>query len=103
MSRQPELNKQWSNLIAKASADGALKQRLQADPRSVFKEYGIEARADLRGGELDEAELDRVAGGMKWTRGTENADVIDARGGQTEILGFKISFDKDGKVSDISR
>jgi hypothetical protein len=53
--------------------------------------------------ELDTAELDAVSGGLKWTPGTKNDDVIDARGGQIKIFGFNITFDVKGDVSSVSR
>ena len=53
--------------------------------------------------ELNINELDVVSGGMKWTANTKNDDVIDARGGQIEILGFKITLDIKGNPSSITR
>lgn len=50
--------------------------------------------------ELDISELNAVTGGMKWTP-VENKDVIDARGGQIDILGIKITLDVKGNVSSI--
>ena len=41
------------------------------------------------------------AEGMKWTPGTKNADVVDARGGQAQVLFWNITFDVNGKVSSI--
>ena len=52
--------------------------------------------------ELEPGELDAVSGGMKWTP-VKNDDVIDARGGQINILGFSITFDVGGKISSVSR
>jgi hypothetical protein len=52
--------------------------------------------------ELDVTELNAVSGGMKWTPGTKNDDVIDARGGQIQILGFNITFDVKGNISSVS-
>jgi hypothetical protein len=49
--------------------------------------------------ELNAIELDAVSGGMKWTPGTKNPDVIDARGGQLSFLGLTFTFDINGKVS----
>jgi hypothetical protein len=34
---------------------------------------------------LELTDLDAVSGGMKWTPGTKNDDVIDARRGQIQI------------------
>ena len=51
--------------------------------------------------ELNASELDAVNGGMKWTPGTSNPDVIDARGGQFSFLGMNITFDVKGKISSI--
>ena len=53
--------------------------------------------------ELNAADLEAVSGGMKWTPGTKNDDVIDARGGQVKIFGFEITFDVNGKVSSVTR
>ncbi|MBR1269444.1 hypothetical protein JQ629_18180 [Bradyrhizobium sp. AUGA SZCCT0222] len=49
--------------------------------------------------ELNAIELDAVSGGMKWTPGTKNSDVIDARGGQLSFLGMTFTFDINGKLS----
>ena len=38
--------------------------------------------------ELNAAELDAASGGMKWTRGTKNDDVIDARGQSSLMAGL---------------
>jgi hypothetical protein len=38
--------------------------------------------------ELNAAELDAVSGGMRWTRGTKNDDVIDARGQSSLMAGL---------------
>jgi hypothetical protein len=49
--------------------------------------------------ELSHDELDHVSGGMKWTPGTKNPDVIDTRGGQLETWFGTFTFDVKGKVS----
>ena len=49
--------------------------------------------------ELNASELDAANGGMKWTPGTKNPDVIDARGGQFSILGITFTFDIKGNAS----
>ncbi len=49
--------------------------------------------------ELDTTELDAVSGGMKWTPGTRNPAVIDARGGQISLFGFSVTFDVQGRIS----
>ena len=51
--------------------------------------------------ELNISELDAVNGGMKWTPGTKNPDVIDARGGQFSFLGLSMTFDVKGNLSSI--
>jgi len=51
--------------------------------------------------ELNINELDAVNGGMKWTPGTRNPDVIDARGGQFNFLGLSMTFDVKGNISSI--
>lgn len=53
--------------------------------------------------ELNTIELDAVSGGMKWTPGTRNDDVIDARGGQFHIFGWTITLDIKGNVSSAGR
>ncbi len=53
--------------------------------------------------ELSIDKLDAVSGGMKWTANIKNDDVIDARGGQIEILGFKVTLDIKGNPSSITR
>lgn len=40
-----------------------------------------------------------VGGGMKWTRGTKNPDVIDARGGSFTSLGITFTKDINGNIS----
>ena len=52
--------------------------------------------------ELDTTALDAVSGGMKWTPGIKNDDVIDARGGQISIFGFNITFDVKGNISSVT-
>ena len=51
--------------------------------------------------ELNAIELDAVNGGMKWTPGTKNPDVIDARGGQFSFLGLTFTLDIKGNVSSV--
>ena len=51
--------------------------------------------------DLSTAEIDLVSGGMKWTRGTKNSDVIDARGGSMTFLGLVITFDAKGNPSSV--
>ena len=42
--------------------------------------------------ELNAAELDAASDGMKWTRGTKNDDVIDARGQSSLMAGLAGAF-----------
>ena len=49
--------------------------------------------------ELNTTDLDAVSGGMKWTPGTKNDDVIDARGGQISLFGYSVTFDINGHIS----
>ncbi|CAN7236286.1 hypothetical protein LJR220_000894 [Bradyrhizobium sp. LjRoot220] len=51
--------------------------------------------------ELNTSELEAVNGGMKWTPGTKNPDVIDARGGQFSCLGLTFTFDIKGNLSSV--
>jgi hypothetical protein len=55
----------------------------------------------LNSSELSTRELDAVNGGMKWTAGTANGDVIDARGGQLNFLGLHMTFSVGGNVTSI--
>lgn len=102
MPEQPELNEQWSKLVADTSSDETLQQRLREQPVSVLKEYGLPVQGDLEARELGDSELAGVSGGMKWTPGTSNPDVIDARGGQVKIMGFTFTLDVNGKISSIT-
>ena len=53
--------------------------------------------------ELALDDLGAVSGGMKYQPNTKNDDVVDARGGQIEIFGFKITLDIHGDPSSVSR
>jgi hypothetical protein len=60
---------------------------------------------DQQGGlrALSAPEIAQVAGGLKWTPGTSNADVVDARGGSTVFLGFiVVTRDINGQASSVS-
>ncbi len=50
---------------------------------------------------LRSEEIDLVAGGMKWTRGTSNSDVVDARGGTFKFMGITFALDSKGNISGI--
>ena len=52
--------------------------------------------------ELSSTELERVTGGMKMDGARESDNVVDARGGQKTFLFWKISYDSNGHVSDVS-
>jgi hypothetical protein len=54
---------------------------------------------DIR--DLANDELEQVSGGMKWTRGTKNPDVIDARGGTIRMGAITFTLDINGDVSSI--
>ena len=81
-AQQQERAKQWGQVVARAWADAAYKQRLQTDPKSVLAEQGIavpagvavqvhEATAEVMhlvlppppSDKLDLDRLDHVAGG----------------------------------------
>jgi hypothetical protein len=62
----------------------------------------VDMRNPAEARELRKSEIDVVAGGMKWTRGTDNTDVIDARGGSIKVLGITITMDVNGNISSIS-
>jgi hypothetical protein len=62
--------------------------------------HGFNDGPDIR--DLAGTEPEQVSGGMKWTRGTKNPDVIDARGGTIRMGGIIATFDIDGDVSSIS-
>ena len=51
---------------------------------------------------LSEEELDAVSGAMKWDRNYVNKEVIDARGGQAEFMGWTFTFDINGNISSTS-
>ncbi len=80
--QQQERAKQWGQVVARAWADAAYKQRLQTDPKSVLAEQGMavpagvavqvhEATAEVMhlvlppppSDQLDLERLDQVAGG----------------------------------------
>jgi len=48
---------------------------------------------------LSAEELDFVSGGMKWDHNYVSKDVIDARGGQFQMLGWTFTLDVNGNVS----
>jgi hypothetical protein len=52
---------------------------------------------------LSSQEINHVSGGMKWERGHVSPNVIDARGGQFTVFGWRISLDIKGKVSNVER
>jgi hypothetical protein len=51
---------------------------------------------------LSAEELDHVSGGFKTDPNYVSKDVIDARGGQAQLLCWTFTFDVNGKVSSIS-
>ena len=87
-------NEVWGQIVAQASTDQGFKRRLLADPAAVLKENGIAVPAGVRitvvedtdqvihltlparrAGELSEAELAGVAGGVgcpTWICGSGN-------------------------------
>jgi hypothetical protein len=88
---QAQGQRQWSKLAERACKDAELKQRLLNDPTPLLREAGIEvpAGAEVRvteghgslncviesgkaaaGGELAEADLANVAGGLRKAGGT---------------------------------
>lgn len=52
--------------------------------------------------QLSDEELDHVSGGFKWDRNHVSSDVIDARGGQFQLLWWTFTLDVNGKISSIS-
>ncbi len=52
---------------------------------------------------LSEEELDSVSGAMKWDHNYVSKNVIDARGGQAEFMGWTFTFDINGNISSASR
>jgi hypothetical protein len=52
--------------------------------------------------ELSLIELDRVTGGMNLDGYRESSNVVDARGGQSTFLFWRISYDAQGHISDVS-
>jgi len=51
---------------------------------------------------LSAEELDHVSGGFKTDPNYVSKNVIDARGGQAQLLWWTFTFDVNGKVSSIS-
>ena len=62
----------------------------------------MEIRDLPQASELTHTERTRVSGGFKSDPNYVSADVIDARGGQFTFLGHIVSFDTNGKVTNIS-
>jgi hypothetical protein len=102
MSGESTLNEKWTRLNADVTSDAKLAERFQAQPLLVLKEYNIPVRDGSEATELSDAELASAAGGMKYTKGTSNAHVIDARGGQFQILGVTFTRDKSGNISSVN-
>jgi hypothetical protein len=102
MAEQSELNEQWSRLTSDAAADEKLAERLREQPWSVLKEYGLPVPESSEANELGEEALAHATGGMKYTRGTTNSNVIDARGGQFEVVGVKFTLNVNGTISSIN-
>jgi len=50
---------------------------------------------------LSDHDLAAVAGGMKWTP-IKNDEVIDARGGQMQVMFWNVTFDVNGNPSSIT-
>jgi hypothetical protein len=78
-----DLNNQWSQVVAKAWTDASFKKKLLSDPAAALKASGVDVPRGLQvkvventdqvlhlvlpvkpNGELDEAELEKVAGGL---------------------------------------
>jgi hypothetical protein len=63
----------------------------------------MEIRDLQQSSELTQAERTRLSGGFKSDPNYVSADVIDARGGQFTFLGYIVSFDTNGKITDVSQ
>ncbi len=62
-----------------------------------------ESSADLNAmHELSIDELQQVSGGMNLDNVRESSNVVDARGGTSTFLFWRISYDANGHVSDVS-
>ena len=99
MTEQTKLHAQWSRLSTDAAGDEKLAERPREQPMSVLKEYGLPLPEDV---ELTDKDLAHATGGMKYTAGTKNDNVIDARGGQFEILGVTFTLNRAGTISSIN-
>ena len=99
MAEQTKPNAQWSRLSADAAGDEKLAERLRKQPISVLKEYGLPLP---QGVELTDEDLAHASGGLKYTPGTKNDNVVDARGGQFEILGLTFTLNRAGTISSIN-
>jgi hypothetical protein len=79
-----DLNKQWSQVVAKAWTDASFKQKLLAEPLAALKQQGINVPRGLQvkvventdqvlhltlpakpSDEMSEEDLEKVAGGVK--------------------------------------
>ena len=98
-----DLNEQWSKLVADVDNNAQLKERLLAQPSSVLKEYGISPDPEMQEEQLSEADLARLSGGMKTDPNYVSSDVIDARGGYMQLMGYTFTFDSKGKISSVSK
>jgi hypothetical protein len=52
-------------------------------------------------GELSERALDKVSGGMKTDPNHQSSDIIDARGGYSNVYGVVTTYDVNGNVSSL--
>jgi hypothetical protein len=87
-----DLNKQWSQVVAKAWTDASFKKQLLADPAAALKQQGIDVPRGLQvkvventdqvlylvlppkpSGEISEEDLERVAGGISVMRTTDKS------------------------------
>jgi len=55
----------------------------------------------IEAGELSERDLAQVSGGMKVDPNHTSADIIDARGGYSNVYGVVTTYDVNGHVSSL--
>jgi hypothetical protein len=93
-----DVNKQWSQVVAKAWTDASFKKQLLADPVAALKASGLDVPRGLQvkvventdqvlhlvlpakpRGEISEEDLERVAGGISVMRTTDKSNPANLR------------------------
>lgn len=80
----------------------AAARRVESAARGAMAMVDSNERLGPMRRQLSDEELDHVSGGFKWDRNHVSSDVIDARGGQFQLLWWTFTLDVNGKISSIS-